>query len=156
MGESKIRIRRAIRSDASAIHALHTMSVTTLCLTHYPAELIQRWIKGRTPEGYFEGIDPGAMFVCEKDEEMAGFGHAVPGEIVAVFVDPRYVGQGIGSRLLAHGLAMARSGFAGPIKVISTLNAESFYARHGFRPTNRYSVIRNDTEVPMVEMELAE
>ncbi len=151
---TRMIIREAVRTDAEAIHALHTSSVTTLCRTHYSAEQIQRWLQGRSPQGYFEGIDAGTMFVGEIDGVIVGFGHAISGEVLAVFVDPKHGGKGIGSHLLAHAVEMARCDFSGPIKLVSTLNAEAFYSRHGFKSSKRYSVVRNKTEIPVVMMRL--
>lgn len=152
--DTQATIRLAVREDAQAIHHLHTLSVSTLCRTHYSADLIEQWIARRTPEGYYEGIDRGEMFVCESCGQMIGFGHAVPGEVAAVFVHPDHACQGVGSRLLDHALSRAKRNHTGPITVVATLNAEAFYARHGFREKARYSVRRNTVEVPVVEMTL--
>ena len=152
--QKEFTLRQASRTDAQEIHALHTASVTTLCTTHYSSDLISRWIEKRTPESYYEGIDKGEMFVCETEGEIVGFGHAVPGEVVAIFVHPARVRQGVGSFLLSHGLEIARRAHQGPIKLIATLNAEAFYERHGFAATKRYSVKRNNVDVPVVEMEI--
>ncbi|MBN1965027.1 MAG: GNAT family N-acetyltransferase [Anaerolineae bacterium] len=148
-------IRPAVRADAQAIHDLHTASVTTLCVTHYPPDLIRQWIARRTPEGYFEGIDQGEMFVCEVERCVAGFGHAKPGEVVGLFVHPDFARQGIGARLLGHALAMARHDHEGPVGLIATLNAESFYQKHGFKAVRRFSVLRNGADIAVVEMRLA-
>lgn len=75
--QDKFTIRAAMRTDASAIHDLHSASVTALCTACYPLDLINRWIRSRTPEGYCEGIGPGEMFVCECGDMIVGFGHAV-------------------------------------------------------------------------------
>jgi putative acetyltransferase len=153
--DSHFNLRPAVREDASAIHDLHTLSVTTLCCTHYAPELIAQWIARRTPEGYYPGIDRDEMFVCEAEDQIVGFGHAVPGEVVAIFVHPDHARQGVGSRLLDHALHRARRDHAGPITVIATLNAAPFYAGHGFREVARYCVQQNTVEVPVVEMVLA-
>jgi GNAT superfamily N-acetyltransferase len=162
MNRSRFVIRQALRADAPAMHDLHTASVTTLCTTHYPLALIRRWIAHRTPEGYYEGIDPGEMFVAERlagvwrgweaDGEIAGFGHAVSGAILAIFVHPRWARQGVGSALLSHAIELACREHQGPIKVQSTLNAQPFYEKHGFVEVSRYAVQRGGVDVPVVEL----
>ena len=147
-------IRPATRDDAGEIHALHTRSITTLCAEVYSNEMIAALLKDRTLEGYHDSIDKGDMFVCSIDDKIVGFLHAVPGEVVAVFVDAGRDGQGIGSVLFRRALEIAARGHEGPIKLVSTLNAEGFYAKHGFVPVKKSTVSRNEVEIPVVEMEL--
>ena len=51
-------------------------------------------------------------------------------KIEAIYVHPDYACQGIGSFMLSHAIGRARHGYTGPIRVVATLNAESFYAKH--------------------------
>lgn len=83
-----------------------------------------------------------------------GFGEAAVGVVVAVYVDPSAIHQGVGSAILRHAIEMAHRDYDGPIKVESTLNASSFYERYGFREMKRASIKRNLVEVPVVVMEM--
>ncbi len=145
-------IRTATREDAPVIYAIHRASLTTLCTTHYSPDILQRWFATKTVEGYYPALDRGEMFVCECGVAMAGFGHAVPGEIEGIFVHPEFAGQGVGASLLDYAVARARAGHSGPIKVVATLNAQAFYARYGFSPIKQYSISRGDFDFPVVEM----
>jgi 8-oxo-dGTP pyrophosphatase MutT (NUDIX family)/GNAT superfamily N-acetyltransferase len=171
-GESRIdiTIRRATRDDAEGMHTLHTASVVELCAAAYGEELLHDWISGRTPEGYHQGIDRGEMFVAERGvagsagvaerdvaergTELLGFGHAIPGEVVAIFVDPRHAGRGVGARLLGHALIVARKHHDGAIILHATLNAVGFYERCGFVEVRRHEVVGRRVTVPVVEMHL--
>ena len=147
-------LRTACKEDAPVIHAIHQASLTTLCATHYSLDTLQRWVASKTIEGYYPAIDRGEMFVCELEESVIGFGHAVPGEVVAIFVHPDSAGQGAGTCLLNHAILCARRGHPGPIKVMATLNAQHFYEKHGFSEVQRYVISRDVLEFPVVEMEL--
>ncbi len=128
-------IRPATTGDASRIHALHTQSVRALCKDHYSPEQISGWLKNRCPQGHLpgiEGIDRGEIFVAEAGPQIVGFGHAVPGEIRAVFVAPENAQQGVGSRLLAYGIKKARVGSHRDVCLDATLNAQDFYKKAGF------------------------
>ena len=140
----EIEVRVATPEDAEAIHLLHTRSVRALCVGDYSTDQIERWIEGRTPEGYLPAIEEGTMIVATVGSQVVGFGHGEPGRVRAVFVDPDAAGRGVGSRLLREALRLAGRG---PVLLESTLNAVAFYARHGFREIERRSVGRVPLEV---------
>jgi GNAT superfamily N-acetyltransferase len=128
-------IRPATASDAGRIHALHTHSVSALCKDHYSPEQISGWLKNRCPQGYLSGIagiKRGEMFVAEAGPQIVGFGHAVPGEIRAIYVAPENAQQGVGFRLLAYGIEKARAGSHRDVCLDATLNALDFYKKAGF------------------------
>jgi GNAT superfamily N-acetyltransferase len=150
----QLQIRTAVRTDATTLHELHRASVTGLCTSHYSLALIERWLANRTAQGYVDAIDRGEMFVCEVGGTVVGFGQAAPGEIEAIFVHPQWAGRGVGSLLLAHGLAQAQGGQP-CVRLVATLNAQTFYERHGFQAQRWFSVRRGEVEVPVVEMALA-
>jgi GNAT superfamily N-acetyltransferase len=151
-----MRLRIATESDAPAIHDLHLRSARQLWVTRYDTEQIEGWIEGRTPEGYLPGIRAGEMFVAEEESELVGFGHARPGTVAAIFVEPAAVGRGVGTALLERAIAMARRRHAGAIRLAATLNAEGFYAGFGFVPVERKSIEKSSILFPVVIMKLAE
>jgi len=147
-------IREAIPNDALSIHQLHTASVRELCSSHYSAEAIDGWLKGRTPEGY-RGIAKKEMFVIEKNKEIVGFSHVIPGVIVALFVHPKFSKEGIGTKLMNHAIMKARENWQDPIKLEATLNAQAFYEKFGFQKIKDKEVQRNNIFLHVVLMELA-
>jgi GNAT superfamily N-acetyltransferase len=152
--KQRITIRQAATDDANQIHELHTRSVQILCKNHYSPEQIAGWLKNRTPQGYLSGIERGEMFVVVEGEHIVGFGHAIPGEVVAVYVDPERIKQGVGRAILAEGITKARSGHQGAIRLEATLNAQEFYTKVGFIEVERKTVRRNDVFLPVIVMEL--
>ncbi len=148
-----MKIRLATIKDAQEIHDLHSESARQLC-TQYSSVVINGWLKGRTPEGYYEGILRGEMYICENDVQICGFSHVIPGEIVALFVKPNMARKGIGTLLANHGLSFARKTWVGPIKLEATLNAVPFYESVGFKTTGQCVTRRNNVEIPIVLMEL--
>ena len=147
------QIRLATAEDALAIHELHTASVKALCKGAYSLEIIDGWLKGRSPDGY-KGIAKGEMYVIESDGRIMGFSHVVPGEIIAIFIHPDVARHGVGSTLVQHGISKAKINWDGPVKVVATLNAQPFYEKHGFTKTGTRVVQRNNIAMPIIEMEL--
>jgi GNAT superfamily N-acetyltransferase len=153
MSSSNTVIRPARIEDAVQLHELHTVSVRALCSGHYSADVIEAWLLNRSPSGYLRPIERGVLFVAERNGRVVGFGEVAPGTVIAVYVHPTEVLQGIGSAILRHAVAVARKGHDGPVRLEATLNARDFYERAGFREVKRSMVKRNHVDVPVVVME---
>jgi len=148
-----VTIRPATASDAPRIHELHLASVRALCALSYPPTILEGWLANRSPQGYLRSITTGGLFVAEADGEIIGFCEGAVGEVRAVFVDPRWVGRGVGTALLSQALKVAKVGEPRPVRLESTLNAVRFYERHGFRQVAESTVRRNQVDVAVVVME---
>jgi GNAT superfamily N-acetyltransferase len=149
-----VRIRLARQGDAARLHELHTKSVREICARHYGPDVIDGWLANRGPDGYLVPIARGDLFVAADCEtHVVGFGEATPGVIVACYVDPAFVGRGVGSAIMTHALERAGSGHHGSIRVEATLNAVAFYARFAFREIKRGTLRRGAVDVPYVLME---
>lgn len=130
-------LRPAQAGDGQAVFEVTRDSVRELAKGSYSAEQIAGWMGERTAETYEKLIAGGRMVVAEQDGRIVGFVDAEPGEVTRLFLLADAAGFGLGKKLLEIGIANARLGHDGPIKLESTLNAEGFYARHGFRPIER-------------------
>jgi predicted N-acetyltransferase YhbS len=149
-----MQIIPATTDHAEVMHRIHDEGVRAACVDFYTSEQIEAWLGGRSPEGYHKGIKKGEMFVAEDNGEVVGFGHVVPGEIVAIFVDHGKHGMGIGKALVEHAIEMASDGERKVI-VRATLNAIPFYEKSGFVKVKEDADIDNGVEVPVLIMELA-
>ncbi len=126
-------IRPARAGDAEAIFAVTKASVTGLALSHYSPAQIAGWMGDRTPETYRAEAASGRIKVAEREGSVVGYVDAIPGELTRLVLLPEAAGQGLGKALFVIGLAEARKGHSGPLRIEATLNAVPFYARHGFR-----------------------
>jgi GNAT superfamily N-acetyltransferase len=153
MNSFEVVIRSARPDDAPRLHELHTASVRALCSAHYSANVIEAWLGNRSASGYLGPIERGDLFVAERDGRIVGFGEAVPGTVIAVYVDPAHVLKRVGTAILRHALTLANREHAGPVRLEATLNARDFYERAGFREVRRSTVKRNHVDVPVVLME---
>ena len=62
-----------------------------LCVRSYELDVIEGWLRRHSPAGYAWGISNGATFLAEAGNAIVGFCETIPGEILAVFVDPAYM-----------------------------------------------------------------
>jgi GNAT superfamily N-acetyltransferase len=150
---AELVLRPAAPTDAARLHELHTDSVRALCAPQYAADVIDGWLLNRRPESYLSDIERGDIFVVEAAGRVVGFGAAVPGQVIAVYVDPDAAHRGVGAAVMRRALEMAARGHAGPIRLESTLNAKTFYERFGFRELRRATVPRNHVAIAVVVME---
>ena len=141
-------------TDLPSVIEIYIASIRSLAASYYSPEQIAGWLKNRTPQGYLPGIERGEMFVVVDGERIVGFGHAVPGEVVAVYVAPEWARHGVGRSILAEGIMRARSGHQGAVRLNATLNAQGFYEKAGFVEVERKTVRRNDVLLPVIVMEL--
>lgn len=129
-----INMRPARPGDGQAVFDVTQASVRELAKSHYSEGQIAGWMGERTAQTYEKLIARESMVVAEHNGRIVGFVDAEPGEVTRLFLLSDAAGSGLGSKLLEIGIAKARLNHDGPIRVESTLNAEGFYARHGFRP----------------------
>lgn len=157
MNDEKITsLRPAREGDGQAVFDVTRRSVRELANSHYSSEQIAGWMGDRTAVYYEALIAKGLMVVAEQNGEIVGFVDAEPGEVTRLFLLAEAAGAGLGKRLLEIGIENARLGHEGPIRVESTINAEGFYRRRGFRTVERgyFSHGLGGDPIEIVHMEL--
>lgn len=147
----KLKIRIANKEDAIFMHNIHTKAARITCSKSYSKTQIDAWLEKRIPEGYYEGINKKEMFIAELGKQVIGFGHANSGVILAIFVHPDYQRLGIGKELLNHALPLAFNN-SSEVTLEATPNAFEFYKKCGFIKVSDGKVIRNGTELEVINM----
>lgn len=150
-------VRRARPGDGRAVFDVTRASVAGLAKNHYSEDQIAGWMGERTPDFYEALIANGRMIVAESKDGIVGFVDATPGEVTRLFILPCAAGCGLGARLLQIGINKARDGHSGTIRIEATLNAVSFYTRHGFKETGTgyFSHGLGGDPIAIVYMEMA-
>ncbi|MBY6105499.1 GNAT family N-acetyltransferase [Ferrimonas balearica] len=126
-------IRPATRSDADAVLRLRQRAILHGCAGHYPAADLALWSQGAASEAFLSDLEQ-HFYLLEQDGVLAGSGmvNLEDGRIDAIFTDPDWVGQGVGSTLMVHLEALARAHGLAELTLDATLNAAPFYRRCGF------------------------
>ncbi len=151
-----MQVRPARESDVDGIWRVHGDSIRELCRERYTPREIEAWIAFRPPEAYRSALASRELFVAEWQGEIVGFGQLDPAkaEIEACYVAPEAVGSGVGSALLSRMEEEARRRGHGVVRLNATLNAESFYARRGYRWLGRATHrVAGDVLLECVRME---
>lgn len=135
-----VTLRRATEEDAAAIALAHIDSIHTLGPHFYPADVIEAWAEGLTPDLYARAMQGGeAFFIAtgyvDGERVVLGFAtHRVDDEQdgASVYVRGRAVRQGIGTALIQLVEAHARAHGAISIQIQASLGGVEFYKANGF------------------------
>jgi putative acetyltransferase len=138
MQNTAVIVRRATADDAAAIALVHAAAIRGLASTHYEPAQISAWSADKQPDRYRRALAAGErMFVATVNGSVIGFAACQDDEVRAVYVDPRYIRRGIGTRLLAtvEDEALARG--ARVLRLEASLNAVAFYSLRGYKECGR-------------------
>lgn len=145
MSVTRVRIRRATPADPDAIADVHAAAVRELGSEGYDDEQVRAWLANVHPERYPIGeTDAGIhVVVAERtaDDRLVGFGwldcepggrDESTGEIVAVYVHPDVVREGVGRAVLADLERTARDSDLETLVLVASKSAIDFYRQQGY------------------------
>ena len=126
-------VRLAQPDDAEGISRVILAALYGSNAQDYPADVIERVASNFTPDAVRELLKRRVVLVAVQGRVIVGTAALDAKVVRSVFVNPTRQGQGIG-RLLMSEIEL-RAGEAGvtTLSVPSSLTAEPFYARLGFR-----------------------
>lgn len=142
-----IMIRKAKKNDTHFILGLRNRAIFGKCTGFYPDEHLRTWTSGQLSEVLVHQVER-SYYVALFGEEIVGIGilNLQRSFIDGLFVEPRYMGLGVGKYLLSHMEILASHAGHHEIKLHSTVNAMTFYGRRGF--------VKADNEYPTEEVRL--
>lgn len=134
-----VHIRPAVETDAERIIHAHFAAVHQTASDFYPREVIESWSRHPDETRYQQirqAIEKGyeLFLVAEDVSGVVGFGSIVPSlqELRALYVHPRIARRGVGANLLVHLERLAVLRRCANLQLDASVNAESFYDRHGY------------------------
>jgi GNAT superfamily N-acetyltransferase len=149
-------LQRACFEDVPAILRLIERALERGSVRHYRPEQRRAIHLGYAAAMYLDVMAGFETIVAEQRGALVGMAQLDPaaGRLRALFVDGPNQGQGIGRLLLGHVEALALERRCTRLHGAMSLNAESFYARAGFRRCAGPVRVRHfDVSVPVVPME---
>jgi putative acetyltransferase len=105
----------------------------------YADEVIEAWQSAARPALLPDSAARGSeLFIIDVGAGPVAFGviHVGNGVLEGLFVHPDHAGRGLGGCLLEHMLSLADDRACPRLEVEASLNAKTFYARHGFEETS--------------------
>lgn len=121
----------------------------------YSEDIVESWREDLTILPEFFDSWRGSKFMI--DDEVAGFYllnrvNSRTCYVEFLFVKPKFIGKNIGKQLIKHAIKSCRDNSCEVLIVLSDPNAESFYAKHGFK-----TIYQRKSSIPgrfLPEMEL--
>ena len=150
-----ITVRHATANDCAGILASHVAAIRELCAGDYSDTQLLTWSSRLTPDGYLPAIASHLFLVAEHHSQVIGFAEFAPasGEVIAVYVHPRYSRQGVGTMLFQAVERHALEAGTHELYLSSSITAVPFYKRFGFLAGQQTSHRLGDgTEIPCVPM----
>ncbi|GAB4541286.1 MAG: GNAT family N-acetyltransferase [Pleurocapsa sp.] len=146
----KILIRLATRNDSDAIVRVQYDSIKMLAAKDYTAKELEALLKSKSLHRTWDEI----IFVAEIKGEIVGLASLVKRNcsIGAVFVDPDFVRQGIGSKLLS---VVEQEAIKHNIKILgvcSSLTGCAFYGANGYKNLGKTYIPLHTVFVPCIAM----
>lgn len=127
-------VRLARPEDAGEISGVIVAALRETNARDYPEAVIRRVAQNFSPLAVLGLMERRTMIVATRDARILGTASLDGNVVRTVFVAPDSQGQGIGRLLMAQIERAARETGIGILEVPSSVTAEPFYARLGFRP----------------------
>ena len=126
-------IRLARESEAEAISVVILSALRETSAKDYSQDIIARVEQSFDPASVRRLMGNRTVFVAIRSGEVVGTASLDGAVVRTVFVSPSVQGQGVGIRLMAEIERTARTNNIAVLTVPSSITAEPFYAKIGFK-----------------------
>jgi putative acetyltransferase len=138
---------RALRADEGRMYLeIVNCAILGLAVSHYPPDVIEGWvvpINDETLRDLMRNDDHEIRLIAELDGEPVAIGALILErcELRACYVSPKAARRGCGSALVREIERLARENGLTRLELAGSLNAEAFYAAHGYHVRERSEVV---------------
>ncbi|SDU59757.1 GNAT family N-acetyltransferase [Pseudomonas mandelii] len=129
----KPQIRPATAADASAISQVIIQSLRQSNALDYPPDIIEQVEKSFSTESIRTLLTQRQVFVAMINSHIVATASLDRDVVRSVFVDPTQQGRGLGRQLMATIECIAAEAKIEVLRVPSSITAEAFYFKLGFR-----------------------
>jgi GNAT superfamily N-acetyltransferase len=128
----EVEIRRATARDAEAVYEIVLRALRETNARDYPSSVIDRLVL-TLPKEVASTLEAWLAYVVVVDGRIVGTGSLNGNMVRAVFVHPDYQGRGIGTKLMDAVENAANVQSVDILSVQSSITAQPFYAKRGFK-----------------------
>jgi putative acetyltransferase len=140
-----LRIRSAYPKDADELLAIRRDAIMALAEEHGRVAA-ERWASAAHPDRAAKAIATNRVWVTEFGSKVVGWVEVGGTTIESLYVSSAAARRGVGSSLLAHAERQLRDAGASSASLEASSNAETFYARRGYR---RVGEVKANNSIPM-------
>lgn len=126
-------IRRSSPDDSEAISTVIVAALRQTNAKDYSEAIIHRLAESFAPEAMLALMSTRTVFVATLDGQIVGTASLDGTFVRTVFIAPKHQGQGIGRQLMEAVERAARNDGVSTLALQSSITAEPFYAKLGFR-----------------------
>ncbi|MFM2481239.1 N-acetyltransferase family protein [Celerinatantimonas sp. YJH-8] len=128
-----ISIRKATQADSQLVQGIYHRAILGHCLGTYSPKIIRQWTQPVRPI-MFEHLVEQYVYIAVEDQEPVGIScyNSQSEYLNGIYIEPRYMGSGIGKMLLQHQENLLISQGKIEIELRVTLNAVPFYRHLGY------------------------
>jgi len=152
-------IVRPLRADEGRIYLeIVNRAIRGLAVDHYTPEAIEGWVVAITEDSLRDlmlNADHEIRLIAEMDGHPVGIGAVIVerSELRACYVSPEAARRGCGSAIVREIERLARDNGLARLELAASINAEPFYAAHGYAVRERsHVVLRNGHRMAAVWM----
>jgi N-acetylglutamate synthase-like GNAT family acetyltransferase len=154
-----MRIRKARIADSAEIARLHRGTIRTVNKQDYPQEDIEAWSKRSTASRFRNSHHKVQRYVAVEDGKIIGFvdiDREDPEELGGLYIHRKFIGKGVGSKLLKAMESMAKKQGAKRLHLQSTLTAIPFYQKKGFKllRKSKHTINNRTLDIAIMEKKL--
>jgi N-acetylglutamate synthase-like GNAT family acetyltransferase len=128
----EIEIRRATAGDAEAVYEIVARALRETNARDYPASVIDRLVL-TLPERVASKLEACHTYIAVADGLVVGTASLNGQTVNSVFVHPDFQGRGIGTKLMDAVENAAEVQSERTLSVQSSITAQPFYAKRGFK-----------------------
>ncbi len=152
MAADVFRLRAGTPDDGEQILNVHRQAILITARSAYSEQEVESWAAGLVADRYGDQMVRGGeefQVATMEGGQVVGFCSVIGNELMALYVDPQWSGNGLGRRLISWAERKIDGGGHAEVQVKASLNAQSFYEGQG------YHIVRQETFKSRGGLELA-
>jgi N-acetylglutamate synthase-like GNAT family acetyltransferase len=148
-----IKIRKFKKEDAKKVDYLIKQAQLITLKDYYPKRIIEWFCKRNTPSKIIAKSKQIELFVAVEEDKILGINGLKENQVRKFYVNPKYQRKGVGRKLMENIENLAKKRKIKKLIVHSSLYAEGFYKKMGFKRIKKITTSKNNIKFDEILME---